>query len=79
MKTQLHSSARNRPAELGGADATPIEFMEGALSTATEPSVIAEAVLEGIKRNRAYILPHPEARGGVEFRAQTILAAFDEQ
>jgi NAD(P)-dependent dehydrogenase (short-subunit alcohol dehydrogenase family) len=79
VKTQLYSSARNRPVEFGGADATPIEFMLGALSDATEPSVIAEAVLEGIKRNRAYILPHPDAKGGFEFRAQTILAAFDEQ
>ena len=79
VKTQLHSSARNRPADLGGADVTPIEFMLGALSSATEPGVIAEAILEGIRRDRAYILPHPEAKGGFEFRAQTILAAFDEQ
>jgi NAD(P)-dependent dehydrogenase (short-subunit alcohol dehydrogenase family) len=79
VRTQLHSSARNRPNNLGGANDTPIEFMEGVLSTATEPSVIAEAILEGIKRDRAYILPHPEAKGGWEFRAQTILAAFDDQ
>jgi len=79
VNTQLHSSARNRPTGLGGADTTPIEFMKGALGNATEPSVIAEAVLEGIKQDRAYILPHPEAKGGFEFRAQTILAAFDDQ
>jgi hypothetical protein len=36
-------------------------------------------VLEGIRRNRAYILPHVDAKGGFEFRAQTILAAFDDQ
>ncbi len=64
---------------LGGANDTPIEFMEGVLSTATEPSVIAEAVVKGIKQDKAYILPHPEAKPGVEIRAQVMLAAFDDQ
>jgi len=47
------------------------------LSTATEPDVIAERVLRGIRRGDLYILPHADVKAGVESRANEILAAFD--
>jgi NAD(P)-dependent dehydrogenase (short-subunit alcohol dehydrogenase family) len=75
VKTQLHISHRNRPAELGAG--APDEFMTQMLATATEPSEIADRVVRGIKRGDLYILPHPELKAGFQARADAILAAFD--
>jgi len=75
VKTQLHSSHRNRPAEYGAGEQDA--FMTQMLATATEPSVIADRVVRGIKRGDLYILPHPELKAGFQARADAILAAFD--
>jgi len=77
VKTRLHESHRNRPAQLGPRPAEPDVFMQQMLSTATEPDVIAERVLRGIRRGDLYILPHADVKAGVESRANEILAAFD--
>ncbi|MBW2286400.1 MAG: SDR family NAD(P)-dependent oxidoreductase [Deltaproteobacteria bacterium] len=75
VKTQLNTSHRNRPAEYGPGE--PDEFMTQILPTGTEPSVIAERVIRGIKRGDLYILPHPDLKAGFQARADEILAAFD--
>jgi NAD(P)-dependent dehydrogenase (short-subunit alcohol dehydrogenase family) len=75
VKTQLHTSHRNRPAEYGAGE--PDAFMTQMLATATEPSEIAERVIRGIKRGDLYILPHTELKAGFQVRADGILAAFD--
>lgn len=75
VKTQLSHSHRNRPAELGAG--APDEFMIQMLANATEPGVIADRVIRGIKRGDLYILPHPELKAGFQARADAILAAFD--
>ncbi|MBW2315146.1 MAG: SDR family NAD(P)-dependent oxidoreductase [Deltaproteobacteria bacterium] len=77
VKTRLHEGHRNRPAELGASPEEPNEFMAQMLAVATEPSVIAERVIRGIKRGDFYILPHTDVKAGVEARANEILAAFD--
>jgi NAD(P)-dependent dehydrogenase (short-subunit alcohol dehydrogenase family) len=75
VKTQLHTSARNRPAELGAGE--PDAFMTQMLANATEPREISDRVVRSIKRGDLYIFPHPDAKGGFEARANEILAAFD--
>jgi len=77
VKTRLYESARNRPDELGGAG-EGLDLMAGLLSNATEPSEIAEIIVKGVKENRAYILTHPETKGGFEARAQMILDDWDK-
>jgi len=77
VKTRLHESQRNRPAELSTGSEKTDEFMAQMLASATEPDVIAERVIRGIKRGDLYILPHPELKAGFEVRANGILAAFD--
>ncbi len=77
VKTRLHEGHRNRPAELGSNSEEPNEFMAQMLAVATEPEVIAERVIRGMKRGDFYILPHAEMKAGFEVRANEILAAFD--
>ncbi len=77
VKTRLHEGHRNRPPELGSSPEEPNEFMAQMLAIATEPAVIAERVIRGIKRGDFYILPHADVKAGFEARANEILAAFD--
>ncbi len=77
VKTRLHEGHRNRPPELGAGPEEPNEFMAQMLAVATEPQVIAERVLRGIRRGDFYILPHADMKAGFEARANEILAAFD--
>ncbi|UCE87910.1 MAG: SDR family NAD(P)-dependent oxidoreductase [Deltaproteobacteria bacterium] len=77
VKTRLHESHRNRPAELGPGPGEPDPFMAQMLSTATDPQVIGERVLRGVKRGDFYILPHPDVKLGFNARANEILAACD--
>jgi len=78
VKTRLFESDRNRPDQFGGRG-QGLEMMKGLLAGGSEPSAIGLAVVKGIKDNRAYILPHPEAKVGFEMRAQMIIDAFDQQ
>jgi NAD(P)-dependent dehydrogenase (short-subunit alcohol dehydrogenase family) len=77
VKTRLFEGQRNRPAELGAGTEKPNEFITQMLATATEPEVIADRVVRGVKRGDFYILPHKDVKGGIEARANEILAAFD--
>jgi len=77
VKTRLHESHRNRPAELGSSPEEPNDFMAQMLAIAPEPEVLAERVIRGVKRGDFYILPHPDVKAGIEARANEILAAFD--
>ncbi|MCP5068860.1 MAG: SDR family NAD(P)-dependent oxidoreductase [bacterium] len=77
VKTRLHEGYRNRPSELSVGPEEPNEFMAQMLAVATEPKVIAERVIRGVKRGDLYILPHADAKAGFEARANEILAAFD--
>lgn len=77
VKTRLHEGHRNRPPELGRGPEEPNEFMAQMLAVATEPQVIAERVVRGMKRGDFYILPHADMKAGFEVRANEILAAFD--
>jgi NAD(P)-dependent dehydrogenase (short-subunit alcohol dehydrogenase family) len=77
VKTRLHESQRNRPAELSTGSEKTDEFMAQMLASATDPDVIAERVIRGVRRGDLYILPHPELKAGFEVRANAILAAFD--
>jgi NAD(P)-dependent dehydrogenase (short-subunit alcohol dehydrogenase family) len=78
VKTRIHESRRNRPAD--EADAAPPMFDQGmtaAVLGGISAAPVAERVLEGVLADELYILTHPELRPAVEARFARILAAFD--
>jgi NAD(P)-dependent dehydrogenase (short-subunit alcohol dehydrogenase family) len=80
VRTRIHESRRNRPADLGSGE-VPAGFDAGIASpvlTGMPVEPVAERVLEGVRDNDLYIFTHPEMRGAVEGRFARILAAFDK-
>jgi NAD(P)-dependent dehydrogenase (short-subunit alcohol dehydrogenase family) len=83
VQTQILSSERNRPAELGAPQA-PAEDLRQRAAGGTRhpeemqpPEAIAAAVLDGIRENDAYILTHAHYRRRVEARCAELMRAFD--
>jgi len=84
VKTQLMDGNRNRPAVLmnepGQTSAIPQStMMEEAIrqlvaATGSDPSAIADRVLNAIKTEQLYILPHPEWKAQVRARVENIVA-----
>ncbi len=82
VATNIGNSERNRPTELGGADVSPRVPDQGAdnadLAGRVLPvEVVAADVVDAIKRNRLYIVPHAESRPFVRRRFERIDAAYD--
>jgi NAD(P)-dependent dehydrogenase (short-subunit alcohol dehydrogenase family) len=80
VKTRIHESRRNRPADYG-ADQRPPAFdadLSSPVLTGMPVGPVAERVLEGVRDNDLYIFTHAELRPMVEARFQRILAAFDK-
>lgn len=84
VKTRLMDGDRNRPAALAnepGHTSTVVEatMMEQAVrqlvaATGTDPSAIADRVLNAIKEEQFYILPHPEWKPQILARVEDIVA-----
>jgi NAD(P)-dependent dehydrogenase (short-subunit alcohol dehydrogenase family) len=81
VATRIAESERNRPEGLGSgptaaqAAADPNSAQVAGTQT---PIEVAEAILEGVRENHAFILTHPEMKGGAEARSRRLLGAFDE-
>src|SRR6201996_749427 len=78
VKSNIGDSARSRPAELAESGyaapgreqgAPPPEFMQHAMDAVTA----AGYVLEGIRRNRLFIISHPEFREVLAARSKLLL------
>lgn len=83
VETNIGSSERNRPDELGGPDASPRVADQSDDNPDQAGSVlpvegVAAQVVEAVRHNRLYIVPHPESRGFVQRRFARIDRAFDE-
>ena len=82
VRTNILESARNRHKRYGPA--TPMDttnplyarFVEH-VRTGMDPAAVARRVMAAIRNDELYVFTHPEMRGAVEERFQTILAAFD--
>jgi NAD(P)-dependent dehydrogenase (short-subunit alcohol dehydrogenase family) len=83
VKTQLMDGDRNRPSSLlneaGHETAAPqAALMEQAarqlIATGAEPAAIADRVLQAIRDEQLYILPHPEWKDQVRARVEDIIA-----
>ena len=80
VKTQLMDGDRNRPRELQNASdqATPQatmmnEAFRQLVASGTDPGEIGEAVVDAIRGEKFYILPHPEWKEQVRVRMEDIL------
>jgi short-subunit dehydrogenase len=84
VATNIGHSERNRPADLGGPEASPLvlDQDEGNLNLAgrvLDVDDVAKMVVEAIVANRLYILPHEESRKSIRRRFERIDRTFDEQ
>jgi NAD(P)-dependent dehydrogenase (short-subunit alcohol dehydrogenase family) len=77
VKTRIHEAGRNRPAVLGGPDASHALPAESIEQAGMEPDLVGAHVLRAIRANDLYVLTHPEFRPLFEARAEGILAAYD--
>ncbi len=81
VSTRLMDAERNRPAGLqnqGETKARPQAVMmdqvvRALVAGGTDASVIADMVVDAIREERLYVLPHPEAKEGVRTRMENIL------
>jgi NAD(P)-dependent dehydrogenase (short-subunit alcohol dehydrogenase family) len=80
VPTGIHTSARNRPAELAGADQpTASQMIARAMSDNAVNSgkvtaaQVAEKVFEAISAREFYIFSHPHALGNVRSRMEAII------
>jgi NAD(P)-dependent dehydrogenase (short-subunit alcohol dehydrogenase family) len=83
VRTRIHESDRNRPAELADTaaprdpDGSTESFMRSLIEGGVEPSTIADAVLDAVHDERFWILPAEEATPAITNRAQRIAAGQD--
>jgi NAD(P)-dependent dehydrogenase (short-subunit alcohol dehydrogenase family) len=84
VATNIGSSERNRPAELGGGVAStrvPDQSDDNPdpAGSVLPVELVAANVIDAIKTNRLYVLPHPESRQYVQRRFARIDRAYNDQ
>jgi NAD(P)-dependent dehydrogenase (short-subunit alcohol dehydrogenase family) len=81
VNTNILDSYRNRPAAYGGArpldDERRAQIRQMMDQGGMPADVVAMAVIEAVKDDTLYIIPHPEYRAVVEPRLEAIERAFD--
>jgi NAD(P)-dependent dehydrogenase (short-subunit alcohol dehydrogenase family) len=84
VRTRALASALTGPGKLRepGRHLTPereqaLAETRRAIEGGMDPLVVGHKVVEGVRRNDAYIITHPEFKGAIEARLQQILGAFD--
>lgn len=81
--TNIGHSERNRPADLGGPDASPTVLDQGEDNSQLAGKVldvdeVAGQIVEAIGTDQLYILSHPESRTPIQRRFARIDRAFGE-
>ncbi|MDA3039478.1 MAG: SDR family NAD(P)-dependent oxidoreductase [Actinomycetota bacterium] len=82
VATNIGTSERNRPDELGGPDASPgvadqDEANDDLSGGVLDVGTVAALTVEAIVANELYVLPHEESRGFVRKRFERIDRSFD--
>ena len=79
VDTELHFSARSRPARHGGAyERKEDHFMGDMTKDGLRPEQVGLRVVQAIERNEMYVFTHSSPREWVERRFNRILAAFGQ-
>jgi len=84
VETNIGSSERNRPDELGGPEASPGVEDQGEDNADLSGSVlavedVAQMTVDAMLANRLYVLPHEESRGFIRKRFERIDQTFEDQ
>ena len=84
VETNIGTSERNRPPDLGGPDASPgvedqDESNEDLAGQVIDVATVAEMTVDAMEAGRLYVLPHEESRGFIRRRFDRIDRTFDEQ
>jgi NAD(P)-dependent dehydrogenase (short-subunit alcohol dehydrogenase family) len=80
VQTRIWEAERNRPTELGGPqDMDPRgDFSaQGVAGDQLDPEAVGRMVIAGVKANDLYVMTHPETKGLVRRRFESIMAAFE--
>jgi len=79
VRTRIHESTRNAPpsvlaAEEGRGLLTPegVSLLAGFVESGLDPAVVAGHVVEAVKTDRFYVLPHPAVKDAAVERARRI-------
>ena len=80
VRTAIDDSGRNRQADYGGPEAQHYPKIEDGQMAGRVIAVeeVAALVVDGIRRNRLYLLPHEESRAMIRRRFERIDRAFEE-
>ncbi len=77
VKTGIFDSERNRPAAFGGPEHSPSELQHGHRQMlegmGMDPDVVGAQVLDAVRSDRFWILPHPELLPIVQARVATMV------
>ena len=79
VNTNIHRSARNRPAHFGGGrpenERRPLtEALAQLLAAGMAPQTVADHVADAVRRRRFWVLTHPDVLPALEARAAAIAA-----
>ena len=90
VATGIYESERNRPANLGGSNASEfnmtndgnraeeeIAALQESLDAMLDPAIVGDMTLHAIQNNEFWIFTHPEFKDGFMERAGGIAAAFE--
>jgi NAD(P)-dependent dehydrogenase (short-subunit alcohol dehydrogenase family) len=74
VSTRIADGERNRPGAAPASDSDLARRIRESVAGGTSPSGIADAVVQAIREDRFYVLPHPETQAGVRRRFEGIAA-----
>lgn len=81
IATNILTGHRNRPTELAASNDAGYKRLEALIpymaSTGLPAENVAEQILHGIRKNKAYIFTHAEIRRSIEARFKQIIDSFD--
>lgn len=75
VRTNIHQSERNRPADLPAGEAGLAgDGLKAVIESGLDPAEVAQVVVEGVRDARFYLLTHPEMVPVVSLRAERLVA-----
>ena len=80
VKTNIAESVKTRPDKFSHSgyivDDEVLESLRTIYSQGMEPEELAQHVLAAVRRNDLYVIPYPEARGGLKAHFDAVLASL---
>jgi hypothetical protein len=80
VKTNIDASGRNRQRDYGGPEKQNYPEVDESQMAGRliDVAAVGRLVVDGIKRNKLYLFPHPESREFIQRRFQRIDRAFED-